>query len=64
MCHRRGAVARSVVCPFRMQAAASLVEKISPSSADSRKAKWALNTGKLSPGGVPRNRVIKKLTVP
>ena len=44
------------------------MEKIS-SSADSRRAsfqlpakEWALNTGKLPPGGLPRNSVDYKVT--
>ena len=43
----------------------SFVEKKFPSSADSRRAsyqllakEWVLNTGKLPPGGLPRNSVI------
>ena len=42
-----------------------------PSSTDSRRAscqllakEWVLNTGKVPPEGLPRNSVVKELTVP
>ena len=69
-----GVVARSLACPLRKQwphdlssrPAHSFVEKQCPSSADSRRTscqllakEWALNTGKLPPGGLPRNSMVK-----
>ena len=57
------AVARSVAC---LRSGTFFREKQNPSSADSRRAscqllaeEWALNTGKLSPTGLPRNCVAK-----
>ena len=48
-----------------------LSRRISPSSVDSRRAdcqflakECALSTGKLPPGGLPRNSVVKLLPVP
>ena len=70
---KTGAVDRSVACPLRKQRfrdrssrpAHSFVEKLLPSSADSRRAscqlmekECALNTGKLPPGGLPRNGAV------
>ena len=61
-----GAVARSVACPLCKQQ-----EKLFHSSADSRRAscgllakEWAFNTFQLPLGCLPRNSVVKKMTVP
>ena len=59
-------VHRSVVCPLRDRTshpAHSFVEIILPSSADSScqllVKEWALDTGKLPPGGLLRNSMVQ-----
>ena len=70
----RDAVSQSVACPLRMQGVPGLTltsgsffhGKVFPSLAISRRAscqllvkEYALSTGNLPPGGLPRNSVVK-----